>query len=219
MERLEYGDACFTGNGPHGPVAVGVEVKKVHDALQCMTDGRFAGHQLPGLVRTYDRVWLVLEGRFTVDFSSGLLLAEGRRRKEISHGTRRFMYRDLDNWLTTMESCAGVRVRRTTDRVETARCLADLYGWWAKPFHDHKAHLALHTDAPDVALFSRPSFARMVAAQLPGVGFKKSQAVVQKFGTVVEMVNAEESEWATIDGIGETLANRIFNALRDTRTR
>jgi len=218
MTRLEFGDACFTGNGRHGPVAVGIEVKKVHDALSCMTDGRFAGHQLPGLVKTYDSVWVILEGKFTVDFGTGLLLADGgRRRGAMAHGIRRFMYRDLSNWQTSMEVCANIRFRRTTDRVETARFLADLHGWFGKPFGDHKAHLALHTEAPDYAQFARPSLARMVAAQLPGVGYKKSLAVVQKFGTVVEMVNASENEWSEIDGIGDVLANKIYNALRDTR--
>lgn len=215
MERLEFGDACFTGNGARGPVAVGVEVKKVHDALQCMTDGRFAGHQLPGLVRTYDRVWVVLEGKFTVDFGTGLLLADGgRRRNPVAHGSRRFMYRDLSNWQTTMELCANIRFRRTTDRVETARFLADLHGWFDKPYSDHKAHLALHDEAPDYAQFSRPSLARMVAAQLPGVGFKKSQAVVAHFGSVAAMVEAHWSEWETVDGIGEILAKRIYNEIR-----
>lgn len=216
MDRLEFGDACFVGNGPRGSVSVGVEVKKVHDALQCMTDGRFAGHQLPGLVKTYDRIWLILEGKFTVDFGSGLLLAEGRRRREYAHGSRRFMYRDLDSWLTTMEICAGVRSRRTTDRVETARVLADLHGWFGKDYADHKAHLALHVQGstPDVALFARPSLARMVAAQLPGVGFKKSQAVVRRFVNVREMAEATVEEWASIDGIGDVLAERIYQAIR-----
>jgi ERCC4-type nuclease len=215
MERLEFGDACFTGNGAKGPLAIGIEVKKVHDALQCMTDGRFAGHQLPGLVRTYDRVWVVLEGKFTVDFGTGLLLADGgRRRGALSSGSRRFMYRDLSNWQTSMEVCANIRFRRTTDRVETARFLADLHGWFGKPFTDHKAHLALHDEAPDYAQFAKPSLARMVAAQLPGVGYKKSLAVVQKFGTVAQMVVANEDEWAEIDGIGEVLAKRIWEAIR-----
>ena len=214
MERLEFGDACFTGNGPHGTVAVGVEVKKIHDALSCMTDGRFSGHQLPGLVRTYDRVWLVLEGRFTVDFGTGLLLLDRKRRRDVAHGSRRFMYRDLSNWQTTMEVCANVRFRRTTDRVETARFLADLHGWFGKEYADHKAHLALHDEAPDVALFSRPSLARMVAAQLPGIGFKKSQDVVKKFGTVERMIRATVEEWEQVPGIGEGIARKVYDAIR-----
>ncbi len=215
MDRLEFGDACFVGNGRNGPVSVGIEVKKVHDALQCMTDGRFAGHQLPGLVNTYDRVWVVLEGKFTVDFSTGLLLADGKRRRDaIAQGSRRFMYRDLSNWQSTMEIIAGLRFRRTTDRVETARFLADLHGWYAKNWVDHHAHLALHQENVDVAQFRKPSLARMVAAQLPGVGFKKSQAVVDNFHTVNGMMEASVEDWAAVDGIGKVLARRIYDAIR-----
>lgn len=154
MGRLEYGDACFVGNGPAGPntVACGIEIKKVHDALNCMEDGRFAGHQLPGLVGTYERIWLVVEGWYRPDFTTGLLLAPGERRRELAMGTRRFMYRDLDNWLSTMEIRANIRVRRVGDRVETARMVADLYGWWQKDWSDHTSHLALHDERPDVAL-------------------------------------------------------------------
>lgn len=216
MGRLEYGDACFVGNGSAGPntVACGIEIKKVHDALNCMSDGRFSGRQLPGLVSTYDRVWLFIEGWYKPDFGSGILLQAGERRRELSLGTRRFMYRDLDNWLTTMEQMGGVNIRRTGDRVETARCIANLYSWWtAKDYSEHRSHLALHGEVPDVALFVRPTIARMVASQLPGVGFKKSQTVSARFRTVEEMVNAKERDWATIDGIGPTMAARIYKAL------
>jgi len=216
MERLTFGDAAFAGNGKDGPVAIGVEVKKVHDALNCMGDGRFAGHQLPGLVATYDRVWLVVEGLYRPDFNTGLLLAGGKRRREVAHGSRRFMYRDLDSWLTSMEVMAGIRVRRVTDRAETARVVADLYSWWNKGWGDHKSHLALHDAGglPEYAQFSKPPLVRLVAAQLPGVGFKKSQAVVARLRTVKGIADATADDWAQIDGIGDVLAERIYQAIR-----
>lgn len=212
--RLEYGDAAFIGNGPDGPIPIGVEIKKVHDALNCMSDGRFAGHQLPGLVSTYERIWLFVEGWYRPDFGTGMLLQAGERRRELSLGSRRFMYRDLDHWLTTMEVFGNIRVRRTGDRTETARGLADLYTWWtAKDYSEHKSHLALHSERPDVALFSRPSLVRTVAAQLPGVGWKKSQAVARRFRTVEAMVCADPADWEALDGIGKVMADRIWRSI------
>src|SRR5882757_5074960 len=196
--RLDFADAAFVGNGPSGPITVGIEVKKVPDALNCMRDGRFAGHQLPGLVQTYDRIWLILEGRYSVDFRSGLLATDGG--KDYKLGTTRFTFSELDNWLTTMEICAGVRIKRAADRVETGRVVANLYNWYSKPYHDHKAHLAIHETAPDSALFQRPSLVRMVAAQLPGIGYKKSLSVVKKFGTVKRMMDATIDDWAEVEG-------------------
>lgn len=214
LDTLEYGDACFVGNGKDGPISVGVEVKAVHDALNCMGDGRFAGHQLPGLVNSYDRIWLVVEGWYRPDFGSGILLADSTRRKELALGSRRFMYRDLDNWLTSMEVMANIRVRRVGDRVETARFVADLYGWWSKGWTDHKSHLALHEDRSDFAQFAKPPLVRVVASQLPGVGFKKSADVAKRFPTVHALVHATEAEWAEIEGIGKTMAARIYVAIR-----
>jgi ERCC4-type nuclease len=212
--RLEYGDAAFAGNGRDGAVSVGVEVKKTHDALNCMGDGRFAGHQLPGLLSNYDRIWLVVEGNYRPDFGTGLLLAPGERRKEVVTGAKRHMYRDLDNWLTSMEVLAGVRVRRTGDRYETARFVADLYGWWQKEWSDHKSHHAIHDDWGSVVPLTKPNLARRFAAQLPGIGYEKSGWIVKSFPSVQAMVGAAEKEWVAVPGIGKTLAKRIWDAIR-----
>jgi ERCC4-type nuclease len=225
LTRLEYGDAMFTGNGESGPIYCGVEIKKVHDALACMGDGRFAGRQLPGLVSHYDRVWLFIEGKYYPDFNTGILRVEGRtdsrassgkspRSKELLLGSRRFMYRDLEHWLTTMEVRANIRIRRTRDRIETARGVADLASWFAKDWGDHKSHLALHEDQPDGAILIKPSLCRKVAAQLPGIGWKRSGDVAKKFDTVVKLAVADEVEWESIPGIGSGIAEKVWNALR-----
>ena len=218
LTRLEYGDACFDGNGPTGPIYCGIEIKKVHDALSCMGDGRFAGRQLPGLISSYDRVWLFVEGHYYPDFSTGLLRMEGRdgsrHTKEVTMGARRFMYRDLDNWCTTMEVRANIRIRRTRDRIETARGLADLAGWFAKDWNDHTSHLALHEDQPDGAILIKPSLCRKVAAQLPGIGWKRSGDVAAKFKTVITLAEALQQEWETIPGIGKGIAEKVYNAIR-----
>jgi ERCC4-type nuclease len=215
LTRLEFGDAAFIGNGKNGPVAIGVEVKAVRDALACMTDGRFAGHQLPGLMRTYERIWLILEGYAYPRFSDGVLLSGKPGHRDAAElGARRFMYRDLDNWLTTMEICAGVRLRRTADRMETARVVADIHSWFSKPFDEHKAHLAFHEDGPDVALLTKPSLIRRVAAQLPGIGWGKSMAVAARFGTVESLLAATMEDLMSIPGIGEKLAWEIWHAFR-----
>lgn len=217
LTRLDFGDAAFVGNGPDGDTSVAIEIKEVHDALSCIGDGRFAGHQLPGLLSVYDRVWLVVEGRFYPEFSTGLLRAETGNRgrsKELFLGSRRTMYRDLDHWLTSMEVRAGLRLRRTRDRRETARVIADLWGWFQKDWSEHKSHLALHEETPDRAIFVRPSLLRKVAAQLEGVGWQKSQMVAQKFKTVENMMNASVEQWKEIPGIGKVLAERCYASLR-----
>src|SRR5438445_11886132 len=195
--RLEYGDAAWSGNGPDGVVRVAVEVKKIRDALNSICDGRFAGRQLPGLVEHYQMVWVILEGVFSSDYKTGILLyRRGKRMEPICVGQRQFLYRDLDHWLTTMECKAQVRVRRTVSRMETARVVADLYSWWTgKDWHEHRSHLAFDQGQIDSAILDKPGLVRRVAASLPGVGWTRSQAVARRFANVVEMVLASEEEW------------------------
>lgn len=211
--RLDYGDAAFIGNGPTGPIRIGIEIKAVRDAVACMIDGRFASRQLPGLVEEYEKVWLLVEGPYTADNNTGLLLAGvGKNRKEVAFGQRRFMYRELSHWISTMEICAGIRVRNTFDRLDSARFIAMLYSWYAKPYDKHQSHVAL-SEQDNFAMLAKPSLIRRVAAQLPGIGFTKSEAVAKHFGTVANMANSEESDWMKIEGIGLTIAQRVIKAI------
>jgi len=216
LTTLEFGDVALIGNGENdAPVPVGVEVKTVSDLLASMTSGRLSGHQLPGLLATYEWVWLVVEGVYRPDPSDGVLQTlHGGGWRAVSVGSRRFMYRDLESYLLTLEVRAGVRVQRTQGRGETARWLAALRGWWSKPWDEHKGHLALHhkTGARPRGLVP-PSLVRRVAAELPGVGWERSGAVADRFRTVREMVLASEADWREVEGIGKTLAGRIARVL------
>lgn len=214
--RLEYGDAAIKGNGPNGStMEVGVEIKKIRDALNSICDGRFAGRQLPGLVTNYQRVWLVIEGQFSCDYQSGILMyRKGKKMEPLGVGSRRFMFRDVDHWLTTMESKAGVRVRRTLSRLETARYIADLHSWWTgKEWEEHRSHLAFDECTVDSEILFRPNLVRRMAAELPGVGWTRSKAVAARFGSVVEMVLANREEWEECEGIGKGIAEKVTKAL------
>lgn len=212
--RLDYGDAAFQGKGKDSPLYIGVEIKKVRDALNCMTDGRFAGHQLPGLIQKFDKVWLVVEGQYSANSEGMLTEWRGRVQKPISLGSRQFMYRELSNWLTTMETCGGVKVRRTGSRQETAQFIKCLYYWWTvKEFSEHRSHLAMHDDAPDAAILFKPTVLRRIAAQLPGIGWQKSGAIAKHFDNAFDMMCATEKDWLKIPGIGKELVRKIRVAL------
>lgn len=215
LTRLEFGDVAWTGNGPTGPVRCAVEIKKVQDALNCITSGRFAGHQLKGLLTEYKAVWLIVEGQIAVDWQTGMLVKfRGKKRVPVVTGSnRQWMYADLSKWLTTMEVKAGLHVRHTTSRVETARLIVDLYGWWTeKEYSEHRAHLAFdETQATQITF--KPTLTTKIAAQLPGLGWVRAQAVGRVFRNPVEMVLASEEEWLGITGIGKKLAKDVQKAL------
>lgn len=205
--QLEFGDVAFYASHR----AIGIELKKLNDMLQCIVTGRFSGHQLPGLARTYDEAWLIVEG-FWRPGDAGVLETWKRGGWEpVKLGTRTWQYRDLDNYLNTIEVKGGVRVKRTASEQETARTIYNLYLWW-QDFDGHRAHLALNRAGRDGALFIRPTLARRVAAELPGVGFERSSDVAVAFPTIRGMVNASEKDWTKVKGIGKTLAKRIVEA-------
>lgn len=219
LTRLPYGDAAVEGAVGSGVDVVGVEIKQVRDALCCMRDGRFSGHQLPGLLSTYQAVWLIIEGSYGVDYSTGVMTRPGKKgmREPLRLGKNGpgFMYSEFNRWLLTMEVKAGVHVRRSGSRIETAKILADLALWWEKPFNSHKSHLALHVVRPDAAILTPITVGRKIASQLPGVGWQRSAEIVKSFRTAREMVDATPEDWATVDGIGKTTAKRIWEALHN----
>jgi ERCC4-type nuclease len=215
LTTLEYGDAAMAGQSPYD--TIGVEIKKVRDALQCMCDGRFAGHQLPGLIKTYEAVWLVIEGHFNVSFDTRQMTVSGKHglQHPLKLGkTRTFQYRSFDHWLMTLEIKGGVRVKRTASRCETAQFLTDLQTWFDKPLDRHRSHLAFHEVRPDAALLVPMSPVIKVAKELPGIGWQRAQVVGKHFDNVRQMMGAPVDEWEQIDGIGPTMARTIYNFIR-----
>ena len=144
LTTLDYGDATWLGKGPDGPLPVGVELKTIGDLLSSLVSGRLTGHQIPGMVQQYHQVWLVVEGMVKPDRETGELQQfRGSGWRPIELGRRRFTYHDFSAFLATLETKAGVHVRQTEGRWETACLLASLYRWWQKDWESHRGHLAV----------------------------------------------------------------------------
>jgi ERCC4-type nuclease len=127
------------------------------------------------------------------------------------------MGREFEQWKLTMTIKGGLRIAHTGGRNETADLLRNLYSWWTtKSYADHKSHLAPHigTYRPDSALLVRPSLVRLVAKELPGVGWEKAAEVAKTFSTVVELAVAEVDDWRLIPGIGQKTAEKVVRAIR-----
>lgn len=211
LTTLEFGDCCFVGNGPQYQVLVGIERKTIRDLIQSMTTGRLSGHQLPGLVEQYNYRWLLVEGRYR-ESKEGFIELPWKNGWE----TCRLMYTALESYLLTVQLRAGVSVQRTYDLRDSAAWLALLYRWWTnKEWKEHRAHLALHQPG-DRELWHRPNLVHRMAAQLPGID-EKARDIAGKFKTVKDMVEAEESEWRSIPGIGKITAQRVRAAMRDPK--
>lgn len=207
VERLDYGDIAFEGAGGE---LVGIEVKKIGDAVNSLLSGRLADHQLPGLIELYDHRYLIVEGYYRACPDSGLIQGwRGGSWRDLASGRQRLTWSALDNWLTSMETLGGLRVRRTVTEAETVRTIQSLYHWWQR--EDHRS-LHVFNTAHDAAAVDRPGLCRRVAAQLPLVGWERSAAVARHFRSIRRMVNAPAAEWTEIEGIGKGIAGRVAAA-------
>lgn len=209
---LDCADVAWTGYGPNNPpgVRVGVERKKLSEILACFGDSRFVSRQLPKLIETYDVAWLLIEGVYGVE-------RDGRMKLGHVFGPRKaHSYEAFTGFLLTLQQKAGLRIARTASFTETVHWLHTAYRWWQKPWERHHSAYAFDTvRVPyDPTITKAPSVLRLVAAQLPGIGWERSAAVEKHFISVRQMSECGWREWARIDGIGEVTARRIVQALK-----
>ncbi len=228
VTTLKFGDMAFLGSFvDEMPVPIGIERKALKDFVSSVISGRLAGHQLQGLLTSYQETWVVIEGDWRIHDQTGHVQTlqwvpvPGKKPKKKqwvdveTHTDHALAYQELEAMFLTLELKGGMRIRRTKDKMETCRFIKGLYHWWTdKGWAQHRSHLRFHSQFADKALLVKPSLCRVVAATLPGVGFEKSGSVALHFGSIAAMVQAPESEWAQVPGIGKTLASRIVAAIQ-----
>jgi len=218
LTRLEFGDCAFEGNG----ITVGIEIKKFGDALQCMYSGRLADHQLPGLLRTYDRIYLVIEGIWRPEPESGVLQYYRSFNKNSSDcipgpgkwldaasGMKRATYSSFTQWLTTLESASGVKLRSSHSESTTAALITSLYAWYQR--EDHHSFKVLNETSPIV--LSRPTMLRRMIALVPRVGWTRNGILAKRFTVVKFVPNGDKPEsWYIENEIAEGTAKKIIEA-------
>lgn len=224
--RLEFGDACWAGNGPEGDCMIGLERKRITDLVSSMRDGRLSGHQLPGLFSTYQYVYLAVEGIYKPGDNGELIYWKGAGFRPVMCGRNTVMYREVDAYLSTLETKAGVVVRRTGRIEETVAQIVSLYHWWQKPWEKHQSHQQIYAPVPQgkrMGFVSREELIRRkygekavvawkMAAQLPGLD-TKAESVAKHFRCPFAMIAATPEEWMQIKGIGKKLAERYADLM------
>ncbi len=215
---LDYGDLAFEGRGAKNTsVLVGIEHKRLADIVACIRDGRFSGHQLPGMRKTYEFSWLMIEGEWRADPASGLITQSAK-----FGGWRpipgKMRASEFEKHILTFELCGGVRVRYTNTRADSVRAIADLYRWFTdKAMDAHSSHLAVH----EPVTLREVSKVQKALMAWPGVGYKLSRAAENAFGSVNQACRATMPDWAALetDGrrFGEANAQKLVNFLRGVK--
>lgn len=220
LERLEFGDYSFTGNGPAGAglALIGVERKRVKDLLSSMRTSRLHGLQIPGMVPRYDFSYLIVEGVVRRNPENGLLEQPHRNGQwyPVELGSSRFMWQDFDHFLTSTEM-TSVKVRRTGSPHQSAEVLVSLWHYFNdKLWEEHKSWKVIYTPPDPVIAMGEVPLVRRWAKELEGVGYEKSLVVADRFKTGWMLAHAELGNWLNpkIKGIGETIAKRAVKAIR-----
>lgn len=214
LERLESADIAFMGRDG---ITVGIEIKKILDAVNCMYSGRLADHQIPLMKESYDICYLIVEGLWRPEPGSGILqyykgeLGKWGRWQDVTNGRKRLMYSSFESWLTTMAMVGGMSVKTTSYAEVTAGTILALYNWWQRA--DHHSFSVLQELIGDSASLSRPSMMRRMIALLPRIGWERSGELVGRFASVREMCEAPAEKWLIPNGIGMETARRIVEAL------
>lgn len=211
---LEYADFAWTGNGPWGHARVGVERKTVSEIVGALGgDKRFARRQLPGLLTSYDYVWLIVEGPANPDAHSGLLMWGNR---EAGYTRQRYMYSAYKRYLQTIAVKGRVFVEPSYSFTETLWLLESLYGWWQASWNSHRSTYEVDETEPDSAITAERTLVRKMANQLPGVSWTRSLGVSRTFGSPEEMCGATVAQWMKALGVekGRALATAINRACR-----
>lgn len=211
---LSYGDIHIEGRGPEGmPLNIGIEYKKLEDLIACIGNGRLTGHQVPGMLASYDVCWLLVEGIWRENRESGLIEVPRSSAWRPLPAGRGITARALEGFLSTLTYKTGVNVMRTGTISQTVDWLYHQNLWWTgKAYDEHRAHLSFDNSAA-IASLVRPSTVRRVANTLPGIGYDRSAAVARHFSSVVELAMADESDWTSIPGIGKGIAKRVVEAI------
>jgi hypothetical protein len=225
-------DVAWFGNGPgNRSVYIGVERKRLGDALTCMQDGRLV-EQLRGMVDQYDYIWVVIEDEVRPAPKTGLLekLLHDRTKNMSRHyqcnskckwypamagRKRKIMWRDFHHWLGTIThgvtAVSGRPVRTWFTRTpwETADWVWSEYNWWQKSWDEHKSLNVFdesHERLPKGFMY-RPPIEAYIAKQFDEVGWDKAIAACDFFPSPRALANGTAEDWLRVPGFDRKAKN------------
>ncbi len=223
---IAFGDVVFWGASDTDiPIRVCVERKKIGDLASCILDGGYLYQAQSAKEAGMDVLCLIAEGQTRASPEDGLLeiLVWGinprtLRRAQIYEPVKpTIAYARFDQYLTELDYLANIIVKRSSDVRETAAIIKALWLNFQTPPSKHNSLHQMFSPPPQRVQLVKPSLVRRVANELPDIGWGKSQAVAEKFGTVRAMVEAGVKDWLDVDGIGKKTAEKVVRELSGNR--
>lgn len=226
--RLPFGDWNWLGVWDGGqPIWVWGDRKKIGDLVSCVTDTNRLLAQIQKAYEAGFRIFfVVIEANYRPSPTSGMLQTlHGKEWRDYhlnpkDKNSPMVEYSRIDNYLNQLDFYLGVRVRISRSPRETARMVIDLYHLFQQPPEEHSSLKKFEVDTKAKGSYlQRPTLIRKIANQLPHVGWEKSQAFEDRFGTAKELCQIlglgelGKKELMSVDGVGKKIASDIVEAI------
>jgi Fanconi anemia group M protein len=164
---------------------VAVERKSVEDFVDTLTGGRSLFEQMGDLSSSYARPLLILEGEQEALYSTGV-------HKNAVRGA-----------LASVVVDYGVPVLFTADEDETAETLAVVA---RREQEERDREARVHGEKSSATLREQQEY---VVSSIADVGPVTARALLKEFGSVEDVMTADEDELQRAEGVGEKTATRI----------
>lgn len=222
VSRVEFADFLWEGRGETGNVICCAERKTISDLIQCITDNRFIGDQVPKMVESSNVQYLIIEGEYRCNPSLACVQVRYKGHwLDYKTGSQYFDYHRLQAFITGLEEFTPLRVRYSVDERDTVKLLLSLEQWWSKEYESHSSHLGTHIPR-ERGYKGRMPLTAKIASQLPGVGFKKALWIAKNWRLsglctrIIDTINLKDAEgvWINIPGVGSQSSKTIINFLK-----
>lgn len=167
---------------------VGIELKQVPDFVASIIDGRLL-NQVRDLKKNFEKAVLIIEG------------------EEDIYSVRKVHANAIRGMLSSIVLDFKVPVLYTKNHKDTAGLLAVM----AKREQDASRDFSYHEKKPH-SLKEQQEF---LVSSLPGVGVQTAILLLEHFGTVKNLVNADPEQITSIKGVGAKTAERILNLFKE----
>ena len=221
---IPHGDCVFFGvwedeQGEPVNIRVCVERKKIGDMANSIHTGRYLAQAQRAREAGFEKLILIVEGPVRIGGDGLVTIPKMRARKRVwVPVVPHIQYSRFDRYLSELDLYTGITVKRSGTVRETASMIKALWLLFQKPPKDHDSLHQIYTEAtPQGSLLSPPSLLRKIAKELPGIGWGRSRAVDQHFGSIVAMMVAEVDDWVAIEGIGKKTAELVVTAIQARR--
>jgi ERCC4-type nuclease len=224
--KLDSGDVMFSGYNPTGEVLIGIELKELGELISSIQTGRLQAGQMPKMINDYDTKWLLYYGNYrpsekgylqTVELGNGDTVKR-KKWKDYGYSNNPIRYSYLEDFLIESREY-GFKIQRVGSKCEAAMWIYIYYKLISRPWSSHKLFKTFDRSGqipfpPEMKLSDQERRMARVADELcPGIGFERAIAAARYFDSVQHMVNADVSEWQSIDGIGKVIAKRVRAAI------